>query len=612
MNLRLIPFLSILLLFGGTALEDVFASEVDRSDPTQVDAEESEAPKGPYSVLIEGVDDPALLDILERSSQLLQLIGTAPASRSGLKRRIDGDVERFGTALRSEGYYGGTVDYSLDTAVEPPAIVIQVSPGEPYLLNTYKTTFVGPHAGELEPFDDPAALGVELEQPARAPRILGAHKIILRRLARIGRPHATIENQDAIVDHAEATMEVELFVDPGPEADFGPLTFSGNRDVKESYLQTLAQWEPGTLYDRRRIEKLRRAINSTGLFDSIKIDPAKEIDEKGEIPIHVTLVEGKHRSIGLGASFSTDEGAGGEIFWEHRNIFGAHETLTLSAEGTQVRQELGADFRKPHFWAFDQSLVSNASLRRNDSEAFKEESINGYVGLERQLDEHWYIAGGVSLELTMLDDNEGDPEEFFLFGLPLSAHRDTTDNPLHPTEGSRLSFATTPYFGTIQKEVVFLVNNVGGSAYYSPFEDDSVILAARARLGSILGGRSETIPASKRFYAGGGGSIRGYEFQTVGPLDDDGDPEGGRSVIELSAEVRYQLTETIGVVPFIAGGNVFDDIYPDPTQNLQWAAGLGLRYFTAIGPIRLDVGFPLNPRDRDDFFQFYVSLGQAF
>ena len=611
MTLRLIPLVLFVLLFSITGNEIGHASEVDRSDPT-LESDEPETPKDPYSFKIEGVEDAALLDILERSSQLLQLMDSAPASRSGLKRRINEDVARFEKALKSEGYYGSEIEHTLDDSQEPPAITFQITPGPPYLLSTYKTTFVGPNAAELPPFEDPAALGVELDAPGRAPRILGAHKIILRRLAEIGRPHAAIENQDAVVDHANATMEVEVFVDPGAEADFGPLSFSGQQDVKESYLRTIAQWESGRLYDRRRIEELRSAVNSTGLFNSIKIEPAEEIDEQGQIPIHVSLVEGKHRSVGLGASFSTDEGGGGEIFWEHRNILGAHETLTLSLEGTQIRQELGADFRKPHFWAFDQALVSSASIRLNDSEAFKEESINGYVGLERKLNENWNVAGGISLELTMLEDNDGEVEEFFLFGLPLSARRDTTDDPLHPTLGSRLSFATTPYFGTIQDEVVFLRNEIAGSAYYSPFEDDSVILAGRARVGSIFGGESDSIPASKRFYAGGGGSIRGYEFQTVGPLDDDDDPEGGRSVIELGAEIRYQLTETIGVVPFIEGGNVFDEIYPDPTQNLQWAGGLGLRYFTAIGPIRLDVGFPINPRDRDDFFQFYVSLGQAF
>ena len=127
-----------------------------------------------------------------------------------------------------------------------------------------------------------------------------------------------------------------------------------------------------------------------------------------------------------------------------------------------------------------------------------------------------------------------------------------------------------------------------------------------------MGESTEDLPANKRFYAGGGGSVRGYEFQTVGPLDDDDDPLGGRSLVEVSAEVRTRVTDEIGLVPFVDGGTVFDTAYPDFDETLRWAAGIGLRYFTAVGPVRVDFAFPLNGRDDDDAFQFYVSFGQAF
>ena len=165
----------------------------------------------------------------------------------------------------------------------------------------------------------------------------------------------------------------------------------------------------------------------------------------------------------------------------------------------------------------------------------------------------------------------------------------------------------------MEENTLFLVSEVSGSTYYSVFDDDQLVLAARTRVGSIVGEETEVIPANKRFYAGGGGSIRGFEFQKVGPLDDDEDPLGGRSVLELGFEARIRLTETIGLVPFIEGGTVFDSSFPDFDEELLWSAGLGLRYFTAIGPVRLDVGFPLNGRDGvDGLFEFYVSLGQAF
>jgi translocation and assembly module TamA len=142
--------------------------------------------------------------------------------------------------------------------------------------------------------------------------------------------------------------------------------------------------------------------------------------------------------------------------------------------------------------------------------------------------------------------------------------------------------------------------------------DRRFVLAGRATLGSLVGEETDNVPADKRLYAGGGGSIRGYEYQSVGPLDADGDPLGGRSLIELNAEVRIRVTDQVGLVPFVDGGMVFDSVYPDFEEDLRWAAGLGVRYFTAFGPLRVDIAIPLNKREFDDSFQFYISLGQAF
>jgi len=170
----------------------------------------------------------------------------------------------------------------------------------------------------------------------------------------------------------------------------------------------------------------------------------------------------------------------------------------------------------------------------------------------------------------------------------------------------------TPYTGEGDDALLFAVGSVSGSAYKALDADRRYVLAGRATLGSLVGEDTDNIPADKRFYAGGGGSIRGYEFQSVGPLDADGDPLGGRSLIELNAEVRVRVTEQIGLVPFVDGGMVFDSIYPDFDEDLRWAGGLGVRYFTAFGPLRMDIAVPLNKREFDDSFQFYISLGQAF
>jgi len=230
--------------------------------------------------------------------------------------------------------------------------------------------------------------------------------------------------------------------------------------------------------------------------------------------------------------------------------------------------------------------------------------------------DNWRISAGLSFAYEIIDenaDNGQDEETFQLFGLPLTASRDDTDDPLDPTEGTRLQLTLTPSTGVGSESLFFLTTIAGGSAYYAIDEAKRFVLAGRTRVGSIVGEKTESLPASRRFYAGGGGSIRGYEYQLVGPLDDDVDPFGGTSLVEVGGELRVRVSEEIGVVPFVDGGTVYDDPWPNGEETFRWAAGLGLRYFTGFGPVRLDVAFPLNPRDGvDETFQFYVSFGQAF
>jgi translocation and assembly module TamA len=427
-----------------------------------------------------------------------------------------------------------------------------------------------------------------------------------------GHPLAKIVDRRTVVDHSENTMRVTLEVDPGPLAKFGPVAIEGLTDVEEDYVRELIELTPGAIYDQRAVAALRTRLVDTQLFEAVSIDTAQRVDDEGRLPLTIRVTERAPRSVGAGVSYSTDQGFGANAFWEHRNLFGRNEQLRFSITTAEINQEISLDYRVPNFRELDQDLIFSAAGVRQTTDAFDELSVAFFGGIERTLGEHWTVRGGPSLEYSIIDDNI-DEETFLLAGLPLSAARDDTNSLLNPTRGTRLSLALTPYYGVLEDNPSFLVSEVTGSAYLKPFDVDWLVLAGRSRVGSIVGAPTEDLPANKRFYAGGGGSIRGYEFQSVGPLDDDDDPLGGRSVFEVSLETRFRVTETIGIVPFVDGGTVFDDVYPDFSETLRWAAGIGFRYYTAIGPIRADIAFPLNPRGGvDDLFQFYVSIGQAF
>ena len=161
--------------------------------------------------------------------------------------------------------------------------------------------------------------------------------------------------------------------------------------------------------------------------------------------------------------------------------------------------------------------------------------------------------------------------------------------------------------------VSFLALEANGSAYQAVDKAEKVVFAGRFRIGSVAGETTDTLPANKRLYAGGGGSVRGYKYRMVGPLSANGAPAGGRSLAELGLESRIKVSEHIGIVPFVEGGGVYDGITPQFPNDTLWAGGLGLRYYTLVGPLRADLAFPLNGRAGiDSVFEFYISIGQAF
>lgn len=571
----------------------------------------AEAPAA-YTVKIEGVDDSTVRSLLESSSQLVALASKPPATQAALVRRIQGDFDRFRAVLRSEGYYDSLIDYRIDGQATPMAVTVMVDTGPTYRLQSYDVIFQG--ESEEEPRVPPplSALGLRLDQRARAADVVGAEQRLLTTLADEAHPLADMTKREAIVDHNDRTMRVTVHIDPGPFTRFGPLAILGLETVREDYVRTLVPWQQGDPYDQRKVDAFRAKLIKAGLFTSVVIDRPDHLDENGELPMTLQLIEGKQRSVGVGAKYYTSEGPAGEVFWEHRNLFGRDEDLRITLELGQIRQQGTIDFTKPNWRRPDQDLLGEVKATRQTSEAFDEIGVSSVAKLRRPLSETWTGSIGTSLEWSQLKDQNGQNTST-LVGFPLEVYRDATDSLLDPRVGMRLRLEATPYLGWFDGAAHFLSGAAIVSGYQPLDRDKLYVLAGRAKIGSIVGQSRQDIPANKRFYAGGGDSVRGYEFQKIGPLDDDNDPIGGRSVVELNAELRAHVWGKFSLVPFVDGGNVYDPIYPDFSEELRWAAGIGARYDTVIGPVRFDIAFPINPPpENHDKFQFYISLGQAF
>ena len=565
-----------------------------------------------YRTKFTHLKDKDLMGILKATSQLIALNDHPPPNMAALERRIRTDIDTFQKILRSEGYYDGNLSYRIEENQRPAQIFIHVDPGPRYHIKQYSIDYVGPGSDIGGLPRKPEDAGLSLEMPARAKLIVDARKEMLQALAGIGHPLAAVIDQKVVVDHSDDSMSVTIHIEPGETARFGSLSVEGTKAVDVDYIKNFIPWKEGDIFDRRKINELRNRLLGTGLFATVAIERPNKPNQEGMLPVTIRVSEQKQRSIALAGRWSTDEGFAAEALWEHRNLFGRQERLTLMTEIGEVKQEFNAQFMKPDFMRKNQNLLLNGALAHEDTPAYKGPETRYFAGLERPIANKWNILAGIPVEFSNLSDLQGS-RDFFLFGLDLQGNRDTSDDLLDPSEGTRLRISLRPFNGKGEDDVTFLISEMAGTGYYAPGQGRRIIFAGRLKLGSVVGEKTSTLPANKRLYTGGGTSIRGYKFQSVGPLGPDRTPLGGRSLFEVSTELRAKITDTFGAVIFLEGGNVYDDELPDIGNGLKWAAGFGIRYFTMVGPIRLDFGFPLNPRENiDDSMHFYISIGQAF
>jgi translocation and assembly module TamA len=561
-----------------------------------------------YKTEFIGVEDRALARDLRDASQLVQLENRPAASEVALTRRAEADRDRLDAVLRAAGYYEATIAFDVEAAAEPARVRVTITPGPRYTLASAQ--FVAPD-GTAPPLLGryaPLAFGLKIGDPATARPVVDAEQRIVRVLAEHGFPLAKVSNRRVVVDRANKTMEVTYTVDAGKLAAFGPVTITGTRDVNPDYIRRRIAWGEGNGYDVRFIERTRKDLLASGLFSTILIRTAEEVGSDSRVPVTIEVTERPFRSIAGGASYDTSLGASGRVYWEHRNLFGNAERLRFTGEAGEKRQGLYGTFRRPDIADVNQDLVSSALVENEELDAYNRQRALIAAGLEQKFSDEWTAGAGLQAERTHIEE-PARSFEYTLFGLPLFVRRDGSNDLLDPTEGSRQSFATTPYYGP---ELSFVSSRLQGSVYQALDADSRYVLAGFAAVGSVMGESLDALPKDKRLYAGGGGSIRGYGYQKAGPLDSAGNPIGGRSSLEMGVELRVKITETIGVVPFLEGGNVYDSTMPDLGERLLYGTGLGVRYYTPIGPIRFDVGIPLDRRPEDDAFQLYISIGQAF
>ena len=567
-----------------------------------------------YRAEITGVEDSDLGSLLDKVSELKTLEEKPPASEEALRRRADRDLERLADAAHSLGYWDAEFSYDVDTSAETAKVTVTVKQGPLYHVASVKV--LGSDGQPLSVPQDGEKLPLKPGDPARTAPVVSTETVLVAALGDSGHPFAKVEDRRVELDKAAHTMEVTYTLDPGPVEHFGPLAITGLELLEPGYVEGRIRWQRGTVYDEAKVEETRRALIASGLFSTVRITPQADPDNPGDVRMTVDVTERLHRSIGVGLAYNTSQGFGARAFWENRNLFGNAENLRLSAEVGQQIDAFRANFRRPDFLAIDQDFLATAEIANDTPVAYNSRRALATAGIERRLDR--WLTGGLSLlaekaNVTQLANVPGmGTQRYELAGLPAYIKLDETDNLLNPTTGYRAQLSVTPARTFSGSRLTFATNLLAGSTYWALGDDQRTVLAGKLALGSLDGAPLFQLPADQRIYAGGGGSIRPYGWQLAGPLAPNKDPIGGRSSVVLNMEARIKITETIGIVPFVDAGSYYESPVPQLGRTLLYGVGIGARYYTAFGPLRLDLATPLHKRSANSPIQVYISLGQAF
>lgn len=612
----------------------------------------------PYEVTFSERGDAGVTDVMQQASGLYRLRKDPPPDGATLVTRAEADFAPLIDALWAQGYYNARVQIYVGS--EPleigrdregvaaraagsyrgrARVPVQVvaDPGPQFRMRSV----VSVDKATRQPFPPeqlpPRILKLDPGDPAVASAIRAAAVRIADWFRERSYPLVKVDPPAPVVDHASETVDVAFLVETGPPAGIGKVYVQGPQRFPQGVVRSFIYLEEGQPYSPKALEYTRKSVATIPAVGSVRVREGSQLDPNGNLPVFVDVADRAPNLVGLSAGYSTTDGPTTRAFYENRNVFGEAERFRIEGStffvprnnGTRIGgpgdlrlsdigQRLTVSFLKPALWdsRFDLTVDGIAERNRTGGPRFggyTDRLAGGTVGLRYRYDEQLSFSAGVKYEEGKTSDVISNVK-YELVGVPVSVKFDNTDKPLDPSRGFRISATITPYPTAFGSSVGLTRATAQASTYYALDEDANYILAGRIAGGSLLDAPDNLalIPSNYRFYTGGSDTVRGYRYQTIGPRGPFGFVVGGRSEFDASLEARIKVTDSIGIVPFFDVGAAYADTVPDFGTRPQYSAGLGLRYYTGIGPIRLDVAFPLNPRPGDQPVVLYVSIGQSF
>lgn len=599
-------------------------------DQSDKDADAVIADPQPYTVDVSVTQIGSAESAVRNASALLADADTPASGAAGLLAKARGDYRRILAALYNEGYYGGTISIRVGgveasgiapdvNLPDPVAVAIVVTPGPLFKFNRVQVINQAPLTDDPNDFvEPPSSEGYSTGEIARSSVVLKAEQLALEAWRQQGYAKAEIVNREVVADHATSTVEATITVNPGAKAAFGDIVVSGTENMDADFVRWQTGITPGQEYDPDDLELAQKRLDRLEVFSAARLQAAEAIGADGLLPYNLIVQELPGRRFGIGATYSTIDGLGIEGFHLWRNLFGHAERLRLDAkvasiaypiDTEQFDYQFGGTFTKPGVFTPDTDLIAAISAERTLYPTYTETSANARLGLNHSLTDQVSFEGGVEYERSRFDDVFGT-RDFSLAGLYGGVTFDGRNDPIDPTSGIYAAANLEPFYEfNYGNPAVRLV--LEGRTYFGFGEDDQFVLAARLKAGALLGPELSEIPPDKLFFAGGGGSVRGYGYKSIGVDNGSGTVTGGRYLLEGSLEGRAKVTKDIGVVGFLDGGYVAADRLPG-LEDLRLGAGVGVRYYTGLGPLRADIAIPLNKRPGDPDYAIYVGIGQSF
>jgi translocation and assembly module TamA len=555
-----------------------------------------------YRVEFQGVKERRIISSLKESSETVQQKNKKPIqSYAMLRKRAEADLPKLLDVMRYYGYLDSSLDFIIERGPQP-LCTFRIDPGSLYTVVQIKT----------EPAIDLSSVTFQIPMPAETEQILKAEELLLQGIKKLGFPFAKIDSKELVADKKNHSVIITFIIETGPKIHFGETTITGAPGIKPWSVRKHIFWQKGDLYNPEKIATTQESLERSGLFSSIHIQEKSTEIKDFALPMEISLQEAKHKSVRAGLSYTTAKGAGCMGEWEHRNVRNRGDKFTVHAELWQKFQLAKLTLKQPHYKKYNQDRIWLVSFERQKTLPFLSDARSVACHIERKWTPRVESLWGVKFESLYSKSEEGTTHTFSLAKLPLMLKCSSAKNLLDPLNGMALHVRLTPSYQFVSPNFFYL-NHTSTLIAYCPITPESFTVAVKGTLGNIFGAARKTIPLPDRLFSGTENTLRGYRYLSVSPLNKKGIPIGGRSLLAGSVEARLRTSAALGCVFFYDVGNVYSTTFPNLDLKFLQSFGTGIRYATAIGPMRLDIAFPVHRRKHiDPPFEIYFSIGHSF